>query len=593
MSDINFLQPEEDKNADKSSRQYSIDYTSPKNGKAAAPSKKGGLFRRKGNAKAPRQAKKKIEEDVDPNAELKTAARPTAKGKLPKKKKSTDLPMGPMTGGTPNLQPGPLATGVPTIQAPNRSGAGVVSVAAPTGSYSNASNKPARIPMAPPPPEHEPVSIQQHKAAAPKSSGLPPRAQISQKPVQSVAPTAAAPRVKQAAAQPLVPPINVNPDLPQFVQTAKRPTIPVAPPPPVHAQPVPHTAKRHTKTTDVGQQHIPTQQPTIQAASVQQLADTSGVQDSVAATAVAHSVPNESLPNALTLEEKHIPGAPLPPVHEAPIHEAVKPAAPSSPASPAVEPASPALTRQTSSTADIGRIHAQRVSKMKGKQTDPQRVTRSAFNVNLLPQEISEEFHRDPAGTRILKLALATLTVVGLAYVGMVLYEGYYINQTVQTQEEIRALELDILSYRGLQTDIGERNDAIEQVSGVLDQHVYWTEFFSELEAYTMPNVKYVSFSGNVLGQISLQAVTDDFASVSRQVAVFEDADGFVERVNVTAASRGSLSAETAEPTEGEEVEAILLEEDESTEASEEEAASGVTFSMSLQVNPDIFYYGL
>lgn len=226
-------------------------------------------------------------------------------------------------------------------------------------------------------------------------------------------------------------------------------------------------------------------------------------------------------------------------------------------------------------------VHTQRVADIKGKETNPERITKGSLGVNLLPQGVSEQHSKDASSTRLLKVTFTTLGIVTLVYFGMVMYQSYFISQTKQVYDEIQVVEQDIYAYRDLQTQINELNDSIEQVTAILDSHIYWTRFFAQLEQYTLPNVHYSAFSGDISGQINLQAVTTDFGSVSRQMAVFEQAPNFVLKASTNTATR-STTAETEETSVATEAPA---------DSPPQETQNPVSFAISLQVNPDIFYY--
>lgn len=64
------------------------------------------------------------------------------------------------------------------------------------------------------------------------------------------------------------------------------------------------------------------------------------------------------------------------------------------------------------------------------------------------------------------------------------------------------------------------QND-LDTVSYVLNQHIYWSNFFDYLEKYTLKKVYYNSFSGNLSGEYLLPATTDDVRAISYQSKTF------------------------------------------------------------------------
>jgi len=98
--------------------------------------------------------------------------------------------------------------------------------------------------------------------------------------------------------------------------------------------------------------------------------------------------------------------------------------------------------------------------------------------------------------------------------------------------------------------------------SFLLENHVYWNNFFSWLERNTLSTVKYASFDGNLDGNYSITATAPSYADVSWQVKALL-ADPKTRQVKVESVT----SAKGIEP----------------------DAVETVSFVLSLQVDPSIF----
>ncbi len=99
-------------------------------------------------------------------------------------------------------------------------------------------------------------------------------------------------------------------------------------------------------------------------------------------------------------------------------------------------------------------------------------------------------------------------------------------------------------------------------VNDLLNNHVYWTNFFNWLEKNTLSTVKYDGFNGDLSGNYSLAATAATYSQASWQVKAFLD-DPLTRSVDVSTVSAGSGISRDAGP--------------------------GVNFSLLLQVNPEIF----
>jgi len=114
-------------------------------------------------------------------------------------------------------------------------------------------------------------------------------------------------------------------------------------------------------------------------------------------------------------------------------------------------------------------------------------------------------------------------------------------------------------------------------VNELLDNHIYWNNFFSFLEKNTLANVFYQDFSGDTSGEYILKARTDNFDSMAKQIKVFRQSPDVLEV-----------------DTEGGE---IIKNEPGTTEAGEgsegevgSSTRSQLNFSIKLKINPDLFF---
>lgn len=313
-------------------------------------------------------------------------------------------------------------------------------------------------------------------------------------------------------------------------------------------------------------------------------------------TLVAQSQPKTPLG---VLRNRQLPPAPLPPIHAAPIPvqpktvspkvaptmpvapapviQPVVPVAPTAPAStPPVQPvrtppmapvvaAGVPVTASAHHVTNVGEVVAQNVTVLRGQTSNPAAPHPNVVTLNLLPNAILRSAsHQSPL---VSLLRVGTLSMLGLTivYLTMVCYQAFYVWRTQAAVEQLHSLDSTILGYRGLQGEINTASNTLTAVQTMLDEHVYWTQWFSYLERSTLQSVYYTNFSGSTNGTMNLQAIAPDFATVAQQIALFQSLPE-VTSVEVNTATRsGSVDATTE--------------------------AGTVQFSVSLQVDPAILHY--
>ncbi len=117
-------------------------------------------------------------------------------------------------------------------------------------------------------------------------------------------------------------------------------------------------------------------------------------------------------------------------------------------------------------------------------------------------------------------------------------------------------------NYNGLITELEDWQTKTRRIKELLTKHIYWTEFFSKLEDNTLENVRFSSFSGNIQGNLTFLASAPNYETVVRQWMHLKRADKFVKNVIISGA----------------------------TLSTNKDNASGVSFSVTLDLVDNIFY---
>lgn len=318
--------------------------------------------------------------------------------------------------------------------------------------------------------------------------------------------------------------------------------------------------------------------PTSTVRAIHQLPQRPNRQD----TQPISTVPTVSQqPKTAALPERRIPPAPPPPVHTAPAVRANSLPIPSLPSVPTTQPiptpppTSPVRTTPTSQAipavpaapitaaahhaTSVGQIIAQNVSGMGGQSTNPAAPHPSLVSLNLLPNAMYKPLHQASAVFRLFRTATLTVMAGTVLYLAMVCYQAFFVWQTHTVLTELRTLDATILSYRTLQNDINSTSDTLLAIQQLLDEHIYWTQWFAFLEQYTLPTVYYTNFSGSDTGAMNLDAIAPDYNTIAQQITVFQD------RTEVQSVTVSTATAVTS---------------------------GNVHFTISLQMDPKIVRYG-
>ncbi len=188
------------------------------------------------------------------------------------------------------------------------------------------------------------------------------------------------------------------------------------------------------------------------------------------------------------------------------------------------------------------------------------RLLENGSGVDLIPTAARVRSWLQIGGLMFLSI-LASVVILGLFY-GVLYWQEQDIahKQKIQ-QDKITEIEKNILNFTELNKNISDLGKEIKLVQETLNKHIYWTNFFSLLEKYTLPDVSYQGLSAGNNGALSLSATASSYDSVAKQLKILEDSSAreFVSSVKINSARQ--------------------------------EDNRGVTFGINLVLNPKLFYY--
>ncbi len=160
----------------------------------------------------------------------------------------------------------------------------------------------------------------------------------------------------------------------------------------------------------------------------------------------------------------------------------------------------------------------------------------------------------------------------------------YEVSKGLDYWEEVESLKAERIEKQieGLKKDVVELNNKANNAllfkekslafSKLLDNHIYWSNFFKWLENNTLNTVKYSGFNGTISGIYSLTATAPTYAEASWQAKVLKESP-YIKDVEISSVNL----VEHTETTEGENGEII------------ETSYKNVLFTVNFQIEQSIF----
>lgn len=182
------------------------------------------------------------------------------------------------------------------------------------------------------------------------------------------------------------------------------------------------------------------------------------------------------------------------------------------------------------------------------------------LEVNLIKEEavISFDWNKNLL-VLVLVLLLAGVLVTEI-YFGLNWWEKQEAAQIQVLSDQVAKLDTEAAKFKKTAAAALAYKEKSAVFTDLLENHIYWSNFFNWLEKNTLSTVRFDGFTGTVDGVYSLAATTDNFADVSWQVKAFLN-DPLVKNVRVTKAASSK----------------------------DQTKAGRVSFFISFEINQDIF----
>jgi len=171
----------------------------------------------------------------------------------------------------------------------------------------------------------------------------------------------------------------------------------------------------------------------------------------------------------------------------------------------------------------------------KDKEKKREEDVSESFGVSLMPQQtmvISRVVR-----SRLLFLIVAIIAILAIFFISR-LYGNWHFNklesQVEYLKREIVLLEVQTAPFIEDRDNIAFLTNKAAEVKKVLNNHVYWTNFFNFLEAYTVPDVYFGDFSARAGESVSLMASSRNLISLAQQIVAFNNAPDFIKEVNIS-----------------------------------------------------------
>ena len=160
------------------------------------------------------------------------------------------------------------------------------------------------------------------------------------------------------------------------------------------------------------------------------------------------------------------------------------------------------------------------------------------LSANLMPEDTLAKAEANLSKRLIISTGMIILSVLLIitGYMGLTWYQ-MELNKNINTLgEQISLLDAQIIDYEKGEYKLLETQEKLKHIRGLLDNHVYWTQFFEMMEKYTINEVYYTGYQMAGSDQLFISAVGLDYESVAKQYIAFQKAENLIKDISITSA---------------------------------------------------------
>jgi hypothetical protein len=178
------------------------------------------------------------------------------------------------------------------------------------------------------------------------------------------------------------------------------------------------------------------------------------------------------------------------------------------------------------------------------------RSHKSSLDINLVPEElIVKKYQKNQKHIAYIVLAVIVPAMIIASIYGLIgVQQSSIEGKIAQLSQDKQGLIDFINGFQNIRQKNIRLQDKLLSLDKMLDEHVYWTKFFSLLERYTLDQVYYTEFTADTSGKFLLPAVAaidsssgasvqdqvaESYRKAAEQMVAFQQADDFVDSVQV------------------------------------------------------------
>ncbi len=167
---------------------------------------------------------------------------------------------------------------------------------------------------------------------------------------------------------------------------------------------------------------------------------------------------------------------------------------------------------------------AQKAAPVPAKEEEKKWESSNIIETNLINGEVINFFDWRKKIIILLNAVILSCLFLALGYGGLIYWQKQKQEQIAPLLARIESIGKDLKIAEADKNELFNFQKKLKIAKTLLDRHVYWTNFFKFLENYTLPEVYFNNFSGDINGNYVLDSRTTNYDNIAKQLIAFKQA---------------------------------------------------------------------
>ena len=161
-------------------------------------------------------------------------------------------------------------------------------------------------------------------------------------------------------------------------------------------------------------------------------------------------------------------------------------------------------------------------------------IVEPLVEVSLTPPEEVSELKAERCGLTLFLVGLFSFIIIAGGFFILKINNWQLNKRIVALKKNLQQKDRELKMLKKEEKKLITFKKQLSIVDDLLTNHIYWTNFFTKLEKYTLSQVFYRGLDISTGNKISLRAAAPDYQTAAQQLLIFQSANDFIKEAHLS-----------------------------------------------------------